>query len=80
MGRAPVSREVSGLDRFGRSIARCFLRGGDLGAWMVEAGWAVASHRYGNDYVRAEERAQAARRGIWASEFIMPWDWRRGRR
>jgi len=49
------------LDSYGRSIARCFLRVGDLGAWMVEAGGAVAYRRYGTDYVRAEERARAAR-------------------
>ena len=80
IGRAPVSCEVSGRDRYGRSIATCALRGEDLGGRMVENGWAVAYRRYGLQYVPAEERARAARRGIWASRFVMPAEWRKGQR
>ncbi len=36
--------------------------------------------RYSLDYVDEEADAQAARRGIWASEFVKPWEWRRGKR
>lgn len=72
IGRAPVECEVSGRDRYGRSIATCAQHGEDLGGWMVENGWAVAYRRYGLQYVPAEERARAARRGIWASRFVMP--------
>jgi endonuclease YncB( thermonuclease family) len=31
-------------------------------------------------YVPAELKARGARAGIWAGEFVMPWDWRQGLR
>jgi len=40
----------------------------------------LAYRRYSLDYVDEEAGAQAARRGIWASEFVKPWEWRRGKR
>lgn len=80
IGRAPVSCAVSGKDRYGRAVATCSLRGEDLGGWMVENGWAVAYRRYGVQYVPAEDRARKARRGIWASRFVMPSEWRKGQR
>ena len=42
-------------------------------------GWAVAYRRYSHAYVELESAARAAARGVWAGEFVMPWDWRRGR-
>ncbi|WP_341485625.1 thermonuclease family protein [Thioclava sp. GXIMD4215] len=78
IGRSPLSCSVVDIDRYGRAVAICRLRGEDVGGWMVENGWAVAYRRYGTQYVAAEDRARKARRGIWASRFVMPWDWRRG--
>ncbi|WP_233557134.1 thermonuclease family protein [Gemmobacter lutimaris] len=78
IGRSPVDCDVVDIDRYGRSVAKCRLRGEDIGEWLVSHGWAVAYRRYGLDYVGAEDRARAAGRGIWASEFVMPWDWRKG--
>ncbi len=46
----------------------------------VANGWALAYRRYSPDYVDEEAEAQAARRGIWAGEFVKPWEWRRGKR
>ncbi len=51
-----------------------------MGAWMVSQGWALAYRRYSLDYVDQEADARAARRGIWASQFVKPWEWRRGKR
>ena len=67
-------------DRYRRIVANCTVAGEDLGEWMVAQGWAVAYHLYSYEYPRAEYRAKAARRGIWASEFEMPWEWRRRER
>lgn len=39
-------------------------------------GWAVAYRRYSVGYVRDEEVAHQANRGIWARRFEMPRDWR----
>ena len=36
--------------------------------------------RHPLDYVDEEADAQAARRGLWAGEFVKPWEWRRGKR
>ena len=40
----------------------------------------LAYRRYSLDYVDEEAEAQAARRGVWAGEFVKPWEWRRGKR
>ncbi len=78
--RRPVTCEDLGRDRYDRIIARCTVVGEDMGEWMVSEGWALAYRRYSLDYVDEEADAQAARRGIWAGEFVKPWEWRRGKR
>ncbi len=72
--------EDLGRGRHKRIIARCTVAGEDMGAWMVSQGLALAYRRYSLDYVDDEANAQAARRGIWGSEFVKPWEWRRGKR
>jgi endonuclease YncB( thermonuclease family) len=64
-------------DRWGRMIAVCTTDGVDLGAAMIEAGHAVADVRHGPDYLPQQQRAQAARRGLWDGSFDWPWDWRK---
>lgn len=59
-------------DRYERLLARCSVNGKDIGAALVEAGWAVA---YG-DYDREEAMARRARKGIWDGTFDAPRDWR----
>ncbi len=80
IARQPVTCEDLGRDRYKRIIARCTVAGEDIGTWMVSEGLALAYRRYSLDYVDQEADAQAARRGIWASEFVKPWEWRRGKR
>jgi endonuclease YncB( thermonuclease family) len=69
--------EKRDTDRYGRSVAVCRQGDADVGAWMVESGWAVAYRRYGGDYAAAEDRARGRRAGIWAGSFENPADWRR---
>ncbi len=80
IARRPVTCEDLGRDHYKRTIARCTVAGEDLEKWMVSQGWALAYRRYSLDYVDEEADARAARRGIWASEFVKPWEWRRGKR
>ncbi len=80
IARRPVTCEELRRGRHNRIIARCTVAGEDLEAWMVANGWALPYRRYSLDYVDEEAEAQAARRGIWAGEFIPPWEWRRGKR
>ncbi len=80
IARRSVTCEDLGRDRYKRIIAKCTVAGEDLEKWMVANGWALAYRRYSLDYVDEEADAQAAQRGIWAGEFVKPWEWRRGKR
>ena len=77
---AQVRCEQKDIDRYGRDVATCSAGGFDIGANMVHTGWALAYRRYSKQYVAIEERAEAAKRGMWRGEFVPPWEWRRGKR
>lgn len=69
--------QVGRPDRYRRIVARCSLMASDLGGWMVREGWAVDYRRYsGGRYSDEQDTARRARRGVWAGEFQMPWEWR----
>lgn len=61
-------------------IGRCSADGYDLSEGMAYTGWALALRRVSERYVAFEDRARAARRGLWKGQFIAPWDWRAGAR
>ncbi len=67
-------------DRYGRTLAACYVEGRDVGAQMVRQGWALAFRRYSIRYVPEEDEARLTRRGMWAGSFVPPWEWRAGRR
>lgn len=65
---------ANGTDRFGRALATCRTRDTpDIGARMVGEGWAVS---FGGGYMLEETAARLAGRGIWASTFVRPREWR----
>ena len=66
-----------GVDRYGRTLARCEVGGEDIQRWMVRNGWALSFVRYSHAYDADEADAKAAKAGLWAGAFIAPWDWRR---
>jgi endonuclease YncB( thermonuclease family) len=74
IGGKPVICKIRG----GRD-ADCWGGGVNLGSWMVSNGWAAASGRAGI-YAGEERKAKQAKRGIWRSEFVRPWSYRRGLR
>jgi len=76
----PVACRQVDRDRYGRIVALCRAGGQDLGAALVEGGWAVAYRRYSRRYVGAEGVARRHRRGLWRGAFVVPHDWRRGER
>ena len=78
IGNRPVRCEER--DREQRIVAVCRAGTDELNRWMVLEGWALAYRRYSRSYVEEERRARAAKRGVWRSEFVPPWDWRRGKR
>lgn len=65
--------EISGTDKYGRELGRCYQGETDLNKWMVEQGWAIS---YG-DYRSEEAQARHDRRGIWAGSFEVPYEWRK---
>lgn len=80
INRNPVTCEITGKDRYGRSLGDCSVRGESVQAWLVSHGHALAYRAYSTEHVMAEVKAQADGAGIWAGEFVMPWDWRQGLR
>ena len=74
IGNRPIRCAIHSTDQHGRGLATCFNESGDnLNARMVAEGLAVAF----GAYKREEAQARSARRGLWASEFERPQDWRR---
>ena len=78
IGVRPVTCRWHDRDRYRRAVAFCEVGGVDLGGWMVEQGHALAYRRYGTSYIRLEDAARAARRGMWSGSFVPPWALRAG--
>ena len=70
----PTICELVATDRYGRVVADCTRADGAVvNAWLVEQGHAIDWPRYSNGaYETEQERAKAARRGIWQGSFVMP--------
>jgi endonuclease YncB( thermonuclease family) len=82
---AAVSREVRGryqgqkaiceavtIDAYGRIVARCQVKGRDIGRQLVIDGLALAYRKYSREYVGDELRAARARRGLHAGRMMRP--------
>lgn len=67
-----VTCQGLGTDAYGRLLAICHANGLELGATMVEYGWATAYRSYSSAYIGHEHRARSTRQGIWRSDFILP--------
>jgi endonuclease YncB( thermonuclease family) len=72
-----VKCDMRDHDRYGRTVAICYLKGEDLNAWLVSEGWALAYKSFSHRYTTEEESARTAKRGLWAGEFLAPWTWRK---
>jgi len=64
-------------DTKGNMIGTCSYGPYDLGAALVNAGWAVSYNKYTDIYQPYEIQAQNNRRGLWRGTFYKPWDWRK---
>jgi endonuclease YncB( thermonuclease family) len=72
----PWTCQITGTDKYGRSLGQCSAAGEDLERWMVRSGWALAFVRYSREYTTDEIAARRAKAGLWSGAFIAPWDWR----
>jgi len=68
----PLHCDIDATDRYGRGLATCRAGAVEINRMLVRDGMAVAFGRYEDE----EAAAQAARRGIWATRFQRPADWR----
>lgn len=73
-----LSCNAEAQDKYSRSIANCGNeRVADIAALQVANGMAISHEYYGvRSYGDEEDGARAARRGIWAGEFMPPDEWR----
>lgn len=79
IGTHTVHCTKTGMDKYRRVIARCFVDGIDLSRWMVSNGWAIAYRKYSMDYVPDEDRARDQKLGIWGGTFVAPEIWRKSK-
>lgn len=63
-------------DSKGNMVGTCSLGQYDIGAALVNAGWAVADTKQIDIYVPYERQAQQNGNGLWQGQFYKPWDWR----
>jgi endonuclease YncB( thermonuclease family) len=63
-------------DGFGRTVATCYADDKDIGALMVEQGWAWAFVKYSDVYVAEEQVARDAGLGIWQADTMPAWEYR----
>ncbi|MEE9374742.1 MAG: thermonuclease family protein [Rhizobiaceae bacterium] len=73
---AAVNCSTSGIDRYDRWLAECFVNGRSINAQMVSSGWAVDYGGYGKE----ERKAREAKHGVWQGTFESPQEWRRANR
>lgn len=80
LDRLVASREVTctvrTVDQYDRLVAVCRVGDADVAEPQVRNGWAVAYRKFTKDYADEEDAARAAKRGLWAGGFEMPWIWR----
>lgn len=78
VGQAVPNCKLKDTDRYGRSVGQCFVDGRDLGAVLVRQGWALDYRRYSRGhYASQQDEAKQERQGMWAGDFIPPWEWRK---
>ena len=68
------------LDRYNRVVAICFKKRRDINSWLVRNGLAVAYTKYSKKYITNENDAKKEKKGLWAGNFEMPWEWRKKRK
>lgn len=79
--KASVTCKFIDRDRYGRFVGDCYRRDGQsIAIAMVSTGHALDWPRYSKGaYAHQQNRAKRNKRGIWATRFEMPWNFRRKR-
>jgi endonuclease YncB( thermonuclease family) len=78
VGAGGVSCETQVEDRYGRALARCRSKGGDIAEALARQGWADgAGDRRFKEPTAAIAEAKRARRGIWRGGHSHAAEWRK---
>ena len=72
-----VKCHIIAEDKSGLLTGVCMLGQYDIGAAIVNAGWAVADTRQTAIYSAYQNQAALNKRGLWQGKFYMPWDWQK---
>ena len=72
-----VECQVSDIDIYDRYVAICSTIKTNLNKWMVKNGWAIAYRYYSTDYILEEKYARENKLGIWKSEFLKAYQYRK---
>ena len=75
-----VQVQVTGVDRYKRTLGVVLVDGKNINLEMVRRGLAWRYDQYSKDaaLLAAQDAAKAARRGLWADvEPVAPWAWRK---
>lgn len=75
LGDNPVTCRIMKQNDNGLMIGTCSLGKYDIGAALVNAGWAVAYTKQTSVYVPYEQNAEQNGYGLWQGKFYKPWDW-----
>lgn len=75
LGNDEVNCSIVSANGQGNVVATCSIGEFDLGAAMVESGWAVALRNVTPVYIPYEDNARQKQLGLWAGKFYMPWEW-----
>ncbi|MBO4644632.1 MAG: thermonuclease family protein [Alphaproteobacteria bacterium] len=70
-----VNCRIMNINAKNELMAACSVGTFDIGAAMVEAGWAIALPAVTQIYLPYQQKAQESRNGMWAGKFQMPWEW-----
>ena len=63
------------LDRWGRTVAECFLDDESISSYMVKNGYACDYKKYSKKkYAKQQEYAKSRKLGIWALNFENSWE------
>jgi endonuclease YncB( thermonuclease family) len=77
IARGLVSCLPISLDRYGRTLATCYVGGVDLADWLVRNGLALDWPEYSKRKYNATQReAEEAGRGMWKGSYVEPWLYR----
>ena len=77
IGNNNVNCIKEGKDRYGRTLAECFIENISLSSYLVRNGYAFAYRKYSQKFIPDEDFARINKNGMWSMTFEFPWEYRK---